>query len=917
MGSQWTYSVTHYDKSNSWASQVITEAVESIPVFTDTSGEQINTCTVEISANLGHYIRPARSAETGFPTPIDHNDRIRIIFDDGVNTPYNQVFEVVKKIPVKTKSGGTTMRIDCEGIERHLQKVKYVKQFYFATPVEAITDLIAYYSANKTSGMPSITIGVNQLPVSGIHSFDWGINEDSIYNRIKELVDLMGSAAGLGGVLDFFDFRFTYSTTDVNVITLDIFSSGSPSNGSIITIDADAINTGDESAGIDESEATLIGVWGSNDAGTLPIDYSRFSSRQILFPANGASLFPYWDSSVAYPIGSIVQYTDSSNNNLVYRRKTSQVTPTGTIPSSDANWVTMSMAEYYGTNSTTNYDNSAGVGTNKAIQYSPWTSGKSGAWKNANADPEGTNGPFGGCIFDGNLVLNDDVAFRTWVDFRTTTGALDNEYLYDDNAAGAYEGLRVLVDDNSPSAPFSGRDANGIEFKMSVAEYTGGAWRVKYDAFGDATLDSMQVAVLDEARVYTWNVPTTGAWNDITALDNGSDCFHPYDSLTNTQGVLLDSSTQAQFGAPNNNSAITTTFNWTPALDWAQDLFQSRTGKDYYQGGAWLGFRWPFPKSSKNTISETVGDIYGGGIQGTTVKNPTKIDSQNMHFTHNGYRGFNTASTDTLESEDYGQISAIDFFIKLKFWNSSSSILMPVGNFQMRAFFFDSSDHVVYQDFVIKFNDNYEAISLPLSGFQIYRGRKPRNSSFAINDIFPPKGLQSDGIFEWRNITAFCVQTQNSYDDFGRFQAGLGYFGLTLTNILGLNLLNELSIDGLRFKKPLLNITDTTTDDVKTPDFLQHTEVVIYDQLENISKSELEKKKFQATEYELETEIKTDIKYGDFLYFMDSEIVDQQDNSTDNNVKLVNRGTEYSITKPVDGKGGALRRMRTSRRFEA
>ena len=50
---------------------------------------------------------------------------------------------------------------------------------------------------------------------------------------------------------------------------------------------------------------------------------------------------------------------------------------------------------------------------------------------------------------------------------------------------------------------------------------------------------------------------------------------------------------------------------------------------------------------------------------------------------------------------------------------------------------------------------------------------------------------------------------------------------------------------------------------------------------------------------------------------MDSEIVDQQDNSTDNNVKLVNRGTEYSITKPVDGKGGALRRMRTSRRFEA
>ena len=932
MGSQWTYTVTHYDKSNSWADVDITYAVEAIPVFTDTSGEQINTCTVEISANLGHFIRPARVGETGFPTQIDHNDRIRIEFDDGTSTPYNQIFEVVKKIPVKSKAGGTTMRIDCEGIERHLQKMKYIKPFYFATPNEAILDLIAYYSANKTSGMPAITIGVNQLPSSGIHSFDWGINEDSIYNRLKELVDLMGSAAGLGGVLDFFDFRFTYPTTNVENMVIDIFSSGSPSNGSIVTVNADTINTGDESAGIDESEATLLGIWGDNAAGTLPIDYSRFSSRQILFGANGNSYFPVWDSSVAYPIGSIVQYT-ASGTNLVYRRQVSQVTPTGTAPNLDANWVTMTMAQYYGTNSTSNYDPVTGVGTSKAIQYSPWTSGQATLWKNANCDPTGANNPYGsstGAMFDGNIVTNDDVGFRTWVDFKTDNGLLDTDYTYNNSTQGAYEGLRVLVNTATPAAPFNNPDAFGKDFKWSIAEYTGGAWRVKYDAFGDSNLFAMRVIVLDMARQYVWDDnPTggadTGIWNDVTALDNGSDCMHSYTSLTNTQGVILDSSTQAQFGTPNLNSAITARFEFTPALDGVQELTQKRIGIDYFRVGGWLGFRWPFPKNTKNGISEDVGEIYGGGIQGLTVKAPTHIDAQNMHYTHNGYRGFNTASTDALESEDYGQLSSIDFAMKLRYYNDDAAILVPwSANFKMRAFFFDSSDNVVFQDFVMKFNDHWESVSLPISGFQTYRGRVPRRNAFGGDDIFPPNGLNANDVFEWRNLTAFCIQTQESYDNFGRYQAGQGKFKLDLFNSVGLNMSIELSIDALRFRKPLLNITDVTTDDVKTPDFLQHQEVIIYDQLENISKSELEKRKFQATEYELETEIKTDIKYGDFLFFVDDEIVNQRDYNedsppvrVDNNVKLVNRGTEYSITKPVDGKGGALRRMRTSRRFEA
>ena len=214
MGSRWSYVVDHYSKANSWAQQTLGSntggAVESLPLFTDVSGGEINTAIIEITANKGHYIRPARSGlgESGFPTKIDHNDRIRITIADGVTSGgYNQVFEVVKKIPIKTKDGGTKLRIECQGIERHLQKVQYIKRFIFSTPKQALIDLVAYYQDNRTTSMPSLTIGTNELPDSGVYNFDWGVNEDTIYNRIMELVDLMGDASGTGGVLDFFDFR--------------------------------------------------------------------------------------------------------------------------------------------------------------------------------------------------------------------------------------------------------------------------------------------------------------------------------------------------------------------------------------------------------------------------------------------------------------------------------------------------------------------------------------------------------------------------------------------------------------------------------------------------------------------------------------------------------------------------------------
>ena len=89
----------------------------------------------------------------------------------------------------------------------------------------------------------------------------------------------------------------------------------------------------------------------------------------------------------------------------------------------------------------------------------------------------------------------------------------------------------------------------------------------------------------------------------------------------------------------------------------------------------------------------------------------------------------------------------------------------------MKCVLIDRNDNVVTQDFTVLFNDNWEAISLPLNGFSIYRGRKPMTKAgFYIDYIVPPKEKPLFTQFEWRHVAMMCIQSTDSYDDNGRYR---------------------------------------------------------------------------------------------------------------------------------------------------
>ena len=70
----------------------------------------------------------------------------------------------------------------------------------------SIVELINRFSPLFTLGISS---GVKrELPYWNANNYEFGLNEDSIYNRWMDLVDNTGSAVSAGGALKFFELSF-------------------------------------------------------------------------------------------------------------------------------------------------------------------------------------------------------------------------------------------------------------------------------------------------------------------------------------------------------------------------------------------------------------------------------------------------------------------------------------------------------------------------------------------------------------------------------------------------------------------------------------------------------------------------------------------------------------------------------------
>jgi len=875
----------------------------AMPMLTDVVTEEARQGVLVLDAPDGKFI-------TTSPI-IDEFDRIRVAHTAEDGSVYLHDFEVDKLIPRQSRRGGTKLEIQLLGTERNLQGIQYIKPHFNENPNFVVRDILSYYQGEKGTDQPNVTDfeGTdNELPTWVINNWEYGLNEDSVWDRIKESIDNLAKSANDGGVFDFFEFRLDSDVGDPNLLHFKAFVSGSKPASPITIEQATDINIGETEAGIESKKGTIVIHWGAVGEGSLPTSFSRFRGERESF-----ALHPIWDSTAPYLIDHRVNldgvhYKSLTDNNI------------GNNPTStDPDWVIITEGTEFGNTDATT-----------PITYSFWTRQKSAIFKNAGANHAdlGTDEdePFGESCWDGNLVVWDDgdeaPSFQSWVHLRgLTSAAIDTDYLYGGVTAGQYRGLRILVDDNLgtigvPWTQNGGLDANGRQFADAMVQHNGGNetggtewqnWDVLYKA--DSTdEDGMACAVRQEGRVYKFT--NAGGWANEAGTPFANHCFHPYDSLTDDGGIESDSTGDTDLTA-NTQSAIKVVYSTGGVPPVLATNFADK--KDYYSAGCWINIAWPFPENSKRGIGENVGDIYGGGLSGTSIKEPATVDTQNMHFSANGTRGFNHG----LDSADYGQLDSIDFFLKHRIELDFPALFtVPRGDLKWRCFMFDTSDNVVYQDFTLPHNGVYEAVKLPLTGFQTYRGRRPIEGGFEA--MVPPKKLSAVNQFFWRNTKLMSLQWQEPYDGDGRYVPWLtnennSAFAIPIVG----RMINTAHLDGLRFSKPLLAVTDPITDRVITQQGKETPTIINYRQLFGDAKAELEKQKFRRRQYDVVTSGSYNIKPGESFFLKNPNTIPTSDDSgTLNTMKLVAKRLEYSITRPRSGSGGFVRTIQGVRRLE-
>ena len=913
MPTNWSFNL--FDLQNS---ANISNYVINVTVIDVGSGE-IPSMVITLNAKNGQFIT-STSGEYGTVRVFDQFDRLVIDLaadaSDSLNS-YNKTFFVDKIVPIFNTIEGNRLELHCLGLERYLQMIHFSKQYYFKDAFSVMSDLAAIYNFNKGSLQALIShnsdSSSNFLPNWTANNYDFEVAERSVYDAMMDVIDQLGSPVAQGGASDFFELYFPDDPADANFNTIQLkaFSSGiNPTNPALqkIITSTLSVNVGETQGGIESAQGSLVAAWGADDQGSFPPEFSQWRGIDEAF-----HLYPVWshlDGSgnvVSYPQNAIVQYDIGDGNGLqVY---TSNVP--NNISTPPTNWTKKHEFDFLG-----------------SLKYSPWTDGQAIPWKNSAADP--TNSFLGQAMYDGNMVVQDGTYYRTEVDMRAISDAsipTSKKMLDGSFAFTPYGGFRILVDTTLGAlsgvfAQNGGNDRFGNPYANAIVQNNGAHTGTYQDwdclITNRATPGGLAItlqsnfgcAVINESKVYIYASPS---WHDYTAQNavtqpglRVNDCFHPYFALTNDVGV--DSTPKSGGGTYGDTSAINVTYKY-----FALPALITITDANYYSVGCWLDLAMPFPITTDNGYGAGVGGIYGGQAKSPQI--PVTIDSVNMSYDRQGNTGFNNA-----ESWDLGPLSALAFQLKLQWLDGTGSPMLE-GNFKMRCLLYDTSDNVVSQDFVIPFNNMWADIQLPLNGFQIYRARVPLKWG-AIQSIIPVQALNILNVFQWKNIKRIVIQTQESYDDQGRYSPEFCRYSMNvgLTTLINPATLS-MWVDAFRFVKPLLAITPRVTDRNLEPTFLQRQNISNYTQLLNDALSMKQIYQFRHKEYEITTMGECDIRFGDSFFYRDSNIVSDSDLAPDgisaNTIKLVAKRVTYKIDKTTAGTGGFLRTVLGVRRYNA
>lgn len=847
----------------------------------------------------------------------------------------------------KSRSGrGVQLHLTCPHQSSELLTKTISKPNRRVSGVTAITDVINQINdpANKATDDPEIVIEspFNINTKNGIN-LDPATRNDFIFESIKvkqAIDDIVKKESGTveeGGSFDWFYWRFQsmYShpvDTDLNKVKIQVMNQGYQNNGGwtstpAVTIKKEGLTApkgplleteGDQ----DTEQGTNLIAIGGKTAGSYPTDFSKFQGAKSVF--NSALSY---NSALTYEPGALVVGSDGNHYEAILSVPVSTAPPNATYWiartfTKPANW---SNAITYGKddlavyrthvykslsagnlnqNPETNDDWWVRISWAPGVDYSPLTKDKAQYFINAGAGWINAGTPNNNkCGYiDHNVIIKDDLHPRTWAHTAQTTSVGFPSELMD---GGQYkEGLRVLV--NGTGAFDFSSYSNKLILRRN------GAWIILKNEVQDLEIFSKR-----EAESWVYNPcqgvgsfvdgsgtcqlgSRSGGWvKGAYFLDLGLighfeaneqfDCFHPYKRTGNNVEVGNE-----QIMNEDGSTTSAVFANFAP-LDVSSN---SRYPFSFIAG---LNFAFPWPDNSNATP-------YGAVTIGEKI-DLDKFDMNNMHQDHEGGREWFGPNV-----EDYYPIQGFAWVQFLEELLVGGALKPFAGDYSMTLWLADENDNKI----AIETTHSVNGITTPhLAGIS---KAGTQRSIPGVSTFVPGHEPEVLDIFDYRTCVFGGIETKDSFDEQGRYRYTGKPFSTPVdlvNNRFALTEKLKISIDALRMLKPLV-ATNIFTDNKPTrniePKKLR-ADVINYQQLKNLVINNEGVFSFERQEFPLKTAMRCDLKGGDSLYYEDSELVDEADDTLSNTKKLVAEEVRYSISKPSRGPGGFLRTVKAVNRI--
>ena len=951
------YRVEHL--ANNLPTPTITDITDSIVTLDSMilqSTGVLSEAKLTLNAEFGAFI----SNNGGGSTPIlSQFDRLRIttIGDDGV-TEHGKIFEIVTDLSQLATRSSYFLPLELEGRERNLSGVPFGGFFRNASHL-AMVELIGFaYEDQKGSFQPNLVLESDStIPKFNPNIWDF-TQVDNCYDALIAVLDSLNLPVSAGGGGNRYALIFEDDPLDTNNLIFKIIVQGT-NNVSIPTLEQ---NDSHPITKIDKvkqaSTGTIVVARGRAKTGTQPANYSQFVSKLEFYK----NILPY-DSTIVYPTDSYVVLGGTTY-------QANQSVPISTPPPS-VEWTAVDVGDYIGT-----------------LQYSPFTVDKLAPIKNGFANPTGLFNPndFDSiAIPDHNLVINDRSltddtigTYRNWVTFRTRSifqadlTPTQKSYMYNTGTGyGFYDGFQILIDPSlgTLEPPFDGNDPNGVPYANAVARFVatpnfaivnsdgptigGGEWIVirpveQYD----------QCAVYAEGRVFEYNVDdyATGskvypgvdrrrggtsivyAWQDISGLFMGNDCFHTPTNIEQVDGLFGDSIENTEplndpAGIPYiQDSAIKITFGYDRAIEtqserdvWFKMIYAVLSGDalqnflnslvagvyntfatpNYTSMGWWFAWPTPYPFSTANPISEEVGQLYGGDQ--ATLNRHRYFDLFNIQYTTTGKQGWTYS-----DSADLSEVTGVKFLFNFDIGVSGTRIPFT-GDIPFAYWCIDvngtrwKSKKVMYrhlgetQEIEIEFGDLAP----------VFPTRTPLGIQNLLENIIVPE-IEVNEIFFKDKVVIQGFQCELPYDEYGRYSPNLweqiikpNFFDAFLGGTGAVTF--EGTIDGFSFvKTPVAISAANVLSSQRTiiPDFEDFQNIVNVEQLQRFADSQAQIEQFPYEQYTVEQGGINDLDLEDSIYLHDPYLINETDDGPNTRLLAV-REIHYSVPHS----GGLIRKI--------